>query len=67
MEKIKLSKEEKIVNYLEENGIKASWLANKLGVTSTHLHFILKGNKRTKRDLTLENLKIINEALKTSF
>ncbi len=67
MEKIKLSKEEKIVKHLEENGIKASWLAEKIGVTSTHLHFILKGNAKTKRDLTPENLKIINESLKTNF
>lgn len=67
MEIKKITTEEKIVKHLEDNGQKNSWLAKKLGCTPTHLHFVLKGNKSSKRELTPENLKIINDALKTNF
>jgi DNA-binding Xre family transcriptional regulator len=67
MEKIIKPIEQQIVDYLFDNGIKNSWLADKLGVTSTHLHFVLKGKKNTKRELTADNLAIINTVLKTNF
>ena len=63
----KLTTEEKIVNHLSDNGQKNSWLAKKLGCTPVHLHFVLKGNAKTKRELTPKNLEIINQILKTNF
>jgi hypothetical protein len=61
------SVEEKIVQHLENNGQKLSWLADKIEVTAGHLHSVLKGDKDTKRTLTEDNLKKINEALGTDF
>ena len=59
--------EELIVEHLENNGQKMSWLADKVGVTAGHLHSVLKGIGFSKRELTEENLKSINEALGTKF
>ncbi len=64
---IEKSPEELIVEHLERNGQKMSWLAVKLEVTPGHLHSVLKGEGNTKRDLTDDNLKKINEALGTKF
>lgn len=52
-----------IAAYLEEKGIKPTWLAQKIEVSPTHLHFILKA----ERDLTEDNLQKINKALDKSF
>lgn len=59
--------EQLIVEHLENNGQKMSWLAEKVGVTAGHLHSVLKGEGNAKRDLTEENLAKINEALNTKF
>lgn len=59
--------EELIVEHLESNGQKMSWLAEKIGVTAGHLHSVLKGKGFSKRDLTDDNLIAINEALGTKF
>ena len=59
--------EELIVEHLQENGQKFSWLAEKIGVTSGHLHSVLKGTGFSKRELTNDNLKKINKALGTNF
>lgn len=44
-----------------------SWLAGKIDISVGHLHSVLKGEGYTKRELTDENLKKINEALGTKF
>lgn len=67
MEIKKLTTEQKIIAHLEENGQKSNWLAEKIGCSPSHLHFVLKGNKKTKRDLSKDNLAIINQVLKTDF
>lgn len=59
--------EELIVEHLENNGQKLNWLASQCGVSVSHLHFVLKGKDGVKRDLTDDNLKLINEALGTKF
>ena len=67
MEIKKQSPEKKILAHLLENGQKSSWLAEKIGCSPSHLHFVLKGKKHLKRDLNKENLAIINRVLKTNF
>ena len=37
--------------YLKQNGIKQSWLAEKLNVSKSTLHGILKGNTQMKADM----------------
>ena len=64
---VKLSTEQKILAHLQENGQKSNWLAEKIGCSPSHLHFVLKGKKYLKRDLSKENLTIINQVLKTNF
>lgn len=59
--------EQLIVNHLKENGQKMNWLADKLGLSAGHLHSVLKGKGKVKRELTEENLAQINEALGTQF
>lgn len=59
--------EELIVKHLEDNGQKMSWLAKKIGLTQGHLHSVLKGVGYTKRELTEENKKKINEVLRTNY
>jgi len=59
--------EELIVQHLENNGQKLTWLAEKIGCTTGHLHSVLKGVDFTKRELTEENRKKINEALGTDY
>lgn len=59
--------EELIVQHLADNGQKLSWLADKIGVTAGHLHSVLKGVDFTKRELTEDNRRKINEALKTDY
>lgn len=61
------SPEELIVEHLENNGQKLSWLALKIGCTVGHLHSVLKGVDFTKRELTEENRQKINKALNTDF
>lgn len=61
------SPEELIVEHMENNGQKLSWLADKIGLTPGHLHSVLKGVEFTKRELTEENRKKINSALGTDF
>lgn len=61
------SPEELIVQHLEDNGQKLSWLADKIGLTAGHLHSVLKGVDFTKRELTEDNRKKINEALGTNY
>jgi hypothetical protein len=61
------SAEEQIVEHLDNNGQKMSWLAEKIGVTGGHLHSVLKGEGNVKRELTEDNLEKINEALGTKF
>lgn len=67
MEVKKLTVEQMIIAHLEENGQKSNWLAEKIGCTPSHLHFVLKGKKDKKRDLSKDNLAIINQVLKTNF
>ena len=67
MAKKNLTPEERIVKHLEDNGQKLSWLAKKIGVTVGHLHSVLKGVDFTKRELTEENRRKINEALNTDY
>ena len=62
-----LTVEQKIVKYLSENGQKMNWLAKKIGVSSGHLHAVLKGENNVKRELTQSNLQKINTALNTDF
>lgn len=57
----------RIVEHLENNGQKMSWLADKIGVTAGHLHSVLKGEGFSKRELTFENREKINTALGTDF
>lgn len=64
---LSMSVEEKIIEHLENNGQKMSWLAEKIGVTPGHLHSVLKGEGFTKRELTDENREKINTALNTNF
>lgn len=64
---IKLTPEELIVRHLDENGQKMNWLANKIGVSSGHLHAVLKGEGALKRDLTDENRAKINTLLGTNY
>lgn len=59
--------EELIVEHLDANGQKLSWLADKIQCSVGHLHSVLKGDEFRKRELTEENRKRINEALGTDF
>lgn len=59
--------EDNIVEHLEKNGQKMSWLADKLGITAGHLHSVLKGEGFKKRELTEDNRRKINEALGTNY
>lgn len=65
--KTELTVEQQIVKHLNENGQKLSWLANKIEVTSGHLHSVLKGIGNTKRELTEENRQKINSVLGTNY
>lgn len=56
-----------IVEHLEKNGQKMSWLAKQIGVSQGHLHSVLKGDMYKKRELTPENREKINTVLKTKF
>ena len=67
MEIKKSTTEQKILDHLLENGQKSNWLAEKIGCSPSHLHFVLKGKKHLKRDLSKDNLAIINQVLKTNF
>ena len=67
MIKEKETVERLIVRHLWENGQKLNWLASQIGVTSGHLHSVLKGEGNVKRELTAENLQKINTALNTDF
>ncbi len=64
---VKVTVEDKILTHLKENGQMLKWLAEKIGVTSGHLHSVLKGEGEVKRALTENNKKKINEALNTDF
>lgn len=61
------SPEKQIVEHLENNGQKLSWLADRIGITPGHLHSVLKGVEFTKRELTEENRQKINQALGTNY
>lgn len=52
-----------IAEHLENNGIKPSWLADKLDISPTHMHYILKA----ERDLTEDNKTAINKILNTNY
>lgn len=54
---------DKIAEYLKEKGIMRKWLAQKLGLSNTHITLIFQ----KERDLTKENLVKINELLGTKF
>lgn len=64
---VEKSTEKLIVEHLKENGQKMSWLAEKLELSSGHLHSVLKGSGNIKRELTKENLTKINNYLGTNF
>lgn len=60
--------EKLILERLQENGQKMSWLALKVGLSTGHLHSVLKGkNKKNKRNLTDEIRNNINIVLGTDF
>lgn len=59
--------EELIIEHLQENGQKLSWLAKKIECSIGHLHSVLKGDEFRKRELTEDNRKKINEALGTDY
>lgn len=52
-----------IADYLKDKGIKQTWLADKINMSDTHLHFLLK----CERDLTEDNRAKINLILGTQF
>lgn len=64
---IEKTTEQLIVDHLENNGQKLSWLAKRIELSLGHLHSVLKGEGNVKRELTEDNLKKINEALGTKF
>ena len=61
--------ENKIIQHMNDFGIKFSWLAEKVGVSKGHLHLVLKGGKdgKEKRELCEDLKNKINLALGTSF
>lgn len=61
------SPEELIVDHLQRNGQKYTWLAGKVGVTVGHLQLVLKGKGNDKKVLTPENRQKINDALGTNY
>lgn len=65
MEKVKKVKDVRllIAEHLEVKGIKSLWLAKKLGISPTHMHYILKAD----RPLTADNKKAINTLLQTNY
>lgn len=68
MATVKIAPIEKLIlSHLKDNGQKQAWLADKLGISKGHLHNVLKGDKKTKRELTQDNLDKINEFLGTEF
>lgn len=67
MKESKLTTEQKIIAHLSENGQKLSWLAEKVGITTGHLHSVLKGEGTVKRELTEKNRIKINETLGTNY
>lgn len=52
-----------ISDHLDQYGIKRTWLADRIGMSNTNLHFILK----MERELSEEKRILINEALGTTF
>jgi len=64
---IERTPEEKIVDHLEANGQKYTWLAEKIGISVGHLHLVLKGEGLNKKALTQDNLDKINDVLGTNF
>lgn len=50
----------KVLKYLEDNGIKQKWIAEKIGITPAYLCMWLK----SKRDFNSMKLKQINNILK---
>ena len=54
---------QKIAEHIESKGIKKSWIARKIKMSTSHLHFILKGD----RLLTDEKKEKINSLLETNF
>lgn len=63
----KKTPEQLILEHLHDNGQKMTWLAGKIGISVGHLHSVLKGEDFTKRLLTEDNRKKINEVLGTDF
>lgn len=61
MKEIKKPKDDRLIisEHLKKRGIKQSWLAARIGVSPSHLHFILK----MQRELTPVNLDLIKKAL----
>ncbi len=59
--------EQLIVKHLEDNGQRLKWLATSIGITTGHLHCVLKGEGAVKRPLTEHNRQKINELLKTNY
>ena len=59
--------EELIVKHLDDNGQRLKWLATSIGVTTGHLHCVLKGVGDVKRPLTSHNREKINQTLKTNY
>lgn len=59
--------EQLIVDHLDKNGQKLNWLAEKIGLTTGHLHSVLKGEGSVKRELTEDNRKKINQTLGTNY
>lgn len=52
-----------LASHLEDKGIKPAWLAKKIGISPTHMHYILNG----VRLLTDDNKNAINMLLQTNY
>jgi antitoxin component HigA of HigAB toxin-antitoxin module len=61
------SPEALIVQHLEEEGRKPSWLADRIGISRSHLHNMLKSPEPWKKRLTPELREKINQVLKTNY
>lgn len=61
----KMSPEKQIIQLHDDKGISYTSLANTIGVSPAHLHFILKGKNGNKRTLLKRHVIAINKKYKT--
>lgn len=58
-----MSTAEKIKNHMKKEGLKYTWLSDKIGISKSHLSNILSGTKKFTPEINIK----INKVLGTDF